>query len=202
VLPDGCMDLMWSEGTLIVAGPDTTASVSETSSPYVGLRFAAGDAPAVLGVPGVELRDQRVPLADLWPAPMVRHLTAQVGSAPSIGAALEEIALSRIAPPDPAVTGIVSLLESGASVVETAAAVEMGERRLHRRCLDAFGYGPKTLARILRLQRALALARSGLGFATVAADAGYADQAHLSRDVKALAGVTLGALVGDAELVG
>ena len=63
--------------------------------------------------------------------------------------------------------------------------------RLHRRSLAAFGYGPKMLDRVLRLQRALGLARSGVPFATTAATAGYADQAHLSREVRSLAGVPL-----------
>jgi AraC-like DNA-binding protein len=51
------------------------------------------------------------------------------------------------------------------------------------------------LVRILRLQRALALARRGHAFADVSATAGYADQAHLSREVKALAGVPLSELM-------
>jgi AraC-like DNA-binding protein len=51
------------------------------------------------------------------------------------------------------------------------------------------------LARVLRLQRALVLARGGSPFAEVSAAAGYADQAHLAREVKALAGVPLGALM-------
>jgi AraC-like DNA-binding protein len=71
----------------------------------------------------------------------------------------------------------------------------MSSRQLQRRCGTAFGYGPKTLARVLRLQRALALARRGRSFANVSATAGYADQAHLSREVKALAGVPLGVLI-------
>ena len=61
----------------------------------------------------------------------------------------------------------------------------------------------KTLARVLRLRRALALARAGTPFATVAVRAGYADQAHLARDVKALTGVPLGVLTakgGDAPV--
>jgi AraC-like DNA-binding protein len=66
---------------------------------------------------------------------------------------------------------------------------------LHRRSLAAFGYGPKLLGRILRLNRALDLARAGTPYATVAAQAGYADQAHLSRDVKQLAGVPLRVLL-------
>ncbi|WP_143615380.1 helix-turn-helix domain-containing protein, partial [Streptomyces sparsogenes] len=66
---------------------------------------------------------------------------------------------------------------------------------LHRRSLAAFGYGPKTLARVLRLNRALDAARAGTAFAEVAALAGYADQAHLAREVKALTGVPLGRLL-------
>ena len=64
-----------------------------------------------------------------------------------------------------------------------------------RRSNAAFGYGPKTLARVFRMQRAVGLARSGSPFATVSAEVGYADQAHLAREVRALAGVPLGELV-------
>ncbi|MFD9260612.1 helix-turn-helix domain-containing protein, partial [Streptomyces sp. NPDC059538] len=74
-----------------------------------------------------------------------------------------------------------------------------GERQLHRRSLDAFGYGPRTLGRILRLRRALALARAGMPFAEVACVAGYADQAHLAREVRALAGTALGAYAAGSE---
>ncbi len=51
------------------------------------------------------------------------------------------------------------------------------------------------LARVLRLVRALELARGGMPYAAVAARAGYADQAHLAREVKALAGAPLGVIV-------
>jgi AraC-like DNA-binding protein len=60
--------------------------------------------------------------------------------------------------PDPAVAAIVTRLRAGTSVVATADAVGLSARQLHRRCLDSFGYGPKTLARVLRMERALALA--------------------------------------------
>ena len=67
----------------------------------------------------------------------------------------------------------------------------ISERQLHRRGLGLFGYGLKTLSRILRVNAALDLARAGLPFGVVAASSGYADQAHLSREVKALAGAPL-----------
>jgi len=196
VLPDGCMDIIWMDDSLIVAGPDTTAYVgSEPVVHATGIRFAPGDGPAVLGVPASALRNQRVPLADLWPPALVRRLTDRVATATDRQAALEDITIDRMQPTDPAILGIVSELSAGANVAVAAAAIDMGERRLHRRCLDAFGYGPKTLARILRLGRALDLARTGAPFATVAAQIGYSDQAHLSREVKALAGVPLTALI-------
>ncbi|GGM29030.1 hypothetical protein GCM10012279_54650 [Micromonospora yangpuensis] len=77
----------------------------------------------------------------------------------------------------------------------TAAEVGLGPRLLRRRCQAWFGYGPKTLARILRMRRALALARCGTPLAEVAARSGYADQAHLTRDVRDLAGLPPQALL-------
>jgi len=52
----------------------------------------------------------------------------------------------------------------------------------------------KILARVLRMQRAVRLVSAGTPLVVAAADAGYADQAHLTREVKALTGVTPAAL--------
>jgi AraC-like DNA-binding protein len=115
-----------------------------------------------------------------------------------VAGALEEAAAARLAAsggPDPWAPRLVGWLREGRSVRSAADRSGLSERQLHRRCLPLFGYGPKTLGRVLRFDRALALARSGRPFAEVAADAGYADQAHLSREVRALAGVPLRALV-------
>ncbi|MEV0736969.1 helix-turn-helix domain-containing protein [Streptomyces sp. NPDC050549] len=200
VLPDGCMDLLWNEGRLLVAGPDTRAYVPGTEpAHWAGLRFAPGTAPTYLGVPAHELRDRRVDLTDLWPAATVRRLHARLATAPDPATALEDLALDRAArtpPPDPLLRHLVAALDTGRPVAATADELGLGARQLHRRSLAAFGYGPKTLARVLRLQRALALARAGVPFAATAARSGYADQAHLARDVKELAGMPLGELLG------
>ena len=81
-------------------------------------------------------------------------------------------------------------LASGGSAAETADDLGWTTRTLHRRCLTAFGYGPSVLRRVLRFRRAVALLRAGVAPADVAARAGYADQPHLSRDVRAFAGVS------------
>ncbi|MFF4488646.1 helix-turn-helix domain-containing protein [Streptomyces sp. NPDC001544] len=200
VLPDGCMDLLWNEGRLLVAGPDTHAYVpGGRPRRWAGVRFRPGTASALLGVPAYELRDQRVELADLWPAARVRRLSARVAAAPDPARALEDIALERAAeagPPDPLLGRLVTALDAGRPVAATADGLGLGARQLHRRCLSAFGYGPKTLARVLRLQRALALVRAGVPFAESAVRAGYADQPHLAREVRDLAGTTLRELLG------
>ena len=207
VLPDGCMDLLWVDGRLLVAGPDTRPHPAGEvpGGAFAGLRLAPGTAPALLGVPAHAVRDGRVELTDLWPAREVRRLAGRAGlvegcADPRTG--LEALVARRAAgaaPPDPLAAAVVAGLRAGSAVADIARAVGLGPRQLHRRSLDAFGYGPRTLGRILRLRRALALARAGLPYAEVAAVAGYADQAHLAREVRALAGTTLSAYTGGAD---
>src|SRR5206468_1818454 len=62
IIPDGCIDLLFTEGELIIAGPDTQSVELEVvpNRSFVGLRFHAGQAPAVLHVPASELRDLRL----------------------------------------------------------------------------------------------------------------------------------------------
>ncbi|GAA0403546.1 helix-turn-helix transcriptional regulator [Streptomyces luteireticuli] len=190
VLPDGCTDLIWADGRLVVAGPDTRAHLAPAGE-FTGLRFAPGTGPALLGVPAHELRDLRVPLEDLWPGRRVRIVTQRVAE----GAALESV-IGRRTDADRVGAAILASARRGEPVSALAARLGMSERQLHRRALRSFGYGPKTLARVLRMGRAVELARGGVAFAEVAVVCGYADQAHLAREVRGLAGVTLGVLVG------
>ena len=210
VLPDGCMDLLLWNGELVVAGPDTHAhEFSRGPGRHVtGVRLAPGTGPRVFGVPASEARDQRVPLAAIWPDREVRALTERVLAAPDPGAALESVAGRRLAEAErgaprgarPAgaeeafADSVVALLRRGYGVGEIAREVVLSERQLHRRCLDAFGYGAKTLGRVLRMREALRLADGGTPLSETAFRAGYADQAHLAREIRALAGTSLTAL--------
>jgi AraC-like DNA-binding protein len=186
------MDLLWVEGELVVAGPDRRGWIgsAEAGVRYAGLRFAPGTAPGVLGVPAREVVDLRLPLADIWSPRRSRRLADRIGRAAVPALALEEVAGELFdAAPDRLVGQVLRDVRRGVAVPALARSVGLSERQLYRRCLDAFGYGPKMLDRVLRLNLALERARAGLSFAEVAVRTGYADQAHFTRDVKALTGV-------------
>ena len=73
----------------------------------------------------------------------------------------------------------------------------MGERQLLRRCRAAAGHGPAALRRVLRFRRFVTRIDAGPGgpdLARLAADTGYADQAHLTRECVRLAGLPPAAL--------
>jgi len=199
VLPDGCMDLIWaSDGTLLVAGPDTTAFVTRgfPGTTVTGIRFAPGFAPNLLRVPAHELRDCRVPLDAVIPAGAARRLAAKLSGASDPAGVLEDSALA--VDSTPAIDAVVASARRGVPVGAIASDLGVSARQLHRWCLDAFGYGAKSLALILRMGRALDFVRAGAAYADAAARTGYADQSHLARDVKMLAGVPLGQLVPEA----
>lgn len=188
VLPDGCVDVIWAGDGIVVAGPDTgpMPAVMRPGQEIAAARFAPGAAPPVLGVPADALRDGRVPLRELWGGEADR-LTEAVADADDRRAALVAALRARMSPADPLVAAMAAGLAEG-SVRDVADALGMGERQLRRRSAAAFGYGPKTLQRVLRFQRALGLARAGGPLAEVAYAAGYADQAHFAHEVRALAG--------------
>ncbi|WP_427884898.1 helix-turn-helix domain-containing protein [Kribbella sp. GL6] len=211
ILPDGCMDLLLMDDDLYVAGPDTRAWTGSAprGTRYAGVRFAPGAAPGFLGVPARELRNERVLLADLWSPAKARRLLDRIraegpdrGDAPDRAEALDlEVARLAEGPADGLTMYVLNSVRSGllrgsAGVSRLAGTIGLSERQLHRRCLDAFGYGPKLLDRVLWMNVALDHARTGLPLADVAMITGYADQAHLTRDVKALTGLPPKILIG------
>lgn len=74
------------------------------------------------------------------------------------------------------------------------------ERELQRACHRWLGLSPKAFLRIERVWAAREAIRAGRPLATVSADFGYADQAHLTREVRELLGVTPRALRGVGNL--
>ena len=204
VLPDGCIDVVWSSSRgLVIAGPDTGPVVYPVAGEYAaaGLRLKPGVAGSVLGLPAAELRDLREPLHALWGRDAARLEERIALAQPDRRRLLLEEAirpLARAAHPDPLVlAGLEQLGRPGSSVAQLSRTLALSERALRRRFDHAIGYGPKKLDRILRFRRFLrraALPRPD-GLAAAAAELGYADQAHLTRECRDLSGLTPAELI-------
>ncbi|WP_343713303.1 helix-turn-helix domain-containing protein [Inquilinus sp.] len=208
VVPDGCVDLLWVGGQLVVAGPDVTAAhpVLPPGDPVVAVRFRPGAALRWLGLPMSEIAGRQFDLSEFG-RPWARDLAGRIGEARTTAERMArlEAGLARVAPgialPAPEMAFVFRRLGRGPEEAGLAALrdrLAISERSLRRRCHEAFGYGPKTLDRILRFQRFLRLAAAGeeATLSGLAAAAGYADQAHLTREVRRLSGLTPAAVVG------
>ena len=191
IIPDGCVDVFWcrSAGARI-AGPDTRHwfSTPGTDERIVGVRLRPGAGGPALELPLSELRDRRVALEDLNPA-LARSLATSDDPdvvAARLAALVAQLINAR--PPDGVVQAAAArLCDSRARVDRLADDLGFSDRQLRRRFDAAVGYGPKTLQRVLRLRRFLGGPRTGIAMAAI--DVGYADQAHLTRECRALTGL-------------
>jgi AraC-like DNA-binding protein len=153
---------------------------------------------ALFGVPMRELSNTTVDLADLL-GRRAEQLTERLHAAPDWAARFRLLdhllpVLLRAGPqPAPAVSRAWALLRRTGGTVSVATLAE--ETGVTRRCLEMrfaeqIGLPPKTIARLLRFERAARLltAAGGPPPARIAAVCGYADQAHLTREFGRLAG--------------
>lgn len=195
ILPDGCMDLIAMNRAVVIAGPDTTAYISrQICGVATGIRFRPGALPRLLGVPASEFHGARIALDAVRPETAGRPLmevTAQL---------LRGESRTETAPWSTSqLAHVTSRFAAGASVRSVADEIGWSARTLQRQCGVVYGYGPAMLRRILRFRRAVRLLRAGRSAADTAHAVGYADQSHLSRQVRALAGVSTSQLVSDAN---
>lgn len=200
VLPDACVDVIWAnDEPPQVAGPATRAIVADLppGTVLVGARFRPGGCAGVLGVDASDLRDLHLPLHVVSSALARRFSTAvtdeeRVVEKVATAASLLARHLADAAPPDDIVRATVGWLarHPHGRVHELGRALHVCPRQLQRRLLSSVGYAPKTLHRILRLQHLLALAAAdgGASLSALALRAGYADQAHMTRELRELAG--------------
>ena len=208
VLPDGCTDIVSVDGDVMLAGPATRAVTErfEPGSVVVGVRFRAGAAPPLLGFDASELRDRGTPIAELWGragATLAARCADGGGGSARLGVLVDGLVrrLDEVPAPDPVATGTAAMLAANPAlpVHELADEAALSERQLRRRVELGVGYPPRTLARIFRFQRFLRAARAaapkGRDLARLAAESGYADQAHLTRESRRLAGLPPAALL-------
>jgi AraC-like DNA-binding protein len=186
-MPDGASDVIWRQGrgTLIV-GPDTRsrAYARARGELVMGMRFRPGAGGGVIGVPMDELRDLQVHAREIDRA-FDLH-----GDLPPDAVFARLLAAAAGRRPDPIVLAAAPRVADG-RVGALAREFAISERQLRRRFHVAVGYGPGTLARVLRFRRFLALLDRGRDdLAGLAFEAGYADQPHLSRESRRLAGLS------------
>jgi AraC-like DNA-binding protein len=201
ILPDGCADVMvYDDAPPRVAGPDATTrwvSIPE-GTVIVGLRLRPGAVRSVFGCPADSILGGGARLSDLAPGARALHqrllATAHL---PARQALLEDwvrAAVARAATVDHAVVAACRMLTSDAHVAIGALAQRLGwnARTLHRQFRGACGYGPKHFQRVMRVQRAIRAvhAAGAPRLADVAQAAGYADQAHMTRDFRDITGFT------------
>lgn len=209
VLPDGCMDIVVVGGSARLVGPMQSAiCVPPHAAATLGIRFRPGEADRLFPDVASALTDGSAPLSELWGGAGRRLEDALLAVVERATAARHDAhAILRLAMPiveetiaarlsshrgetDVRTRAAAALLAEGCSVADAAAHVGLSERQLARRFQRRVGLGPKTFARVRRLQRAALLIKEGASLSAAAATAGYADQPHFTREATALAGVS------------
>jgi AraC-like DNA-binding protein len=162
-------------------------------------RIQLGAPVAIFGVPVSRLADRITPLGDLWGDTAAERLTEQLAAASTRreAAAVLDRAISE-RPRSGVRNGADGLAMEAArrlplaSVNAVADDLGVSERHLRRVFREAVGVSPKAFATLARFRRALHAAHENAqaSWASVAATAGYYDQAHLIADFRAIAGVT------------
>lgn len=174
-LPQPYVDLLvFADGSLWLTGPETEARTGKLAEPLTGLRLRPGTCASVLGIAADE-----VPLAGM----------------PLPGSGLDAAFRALRAPARPADPAVAQVLQAvretpGAPVSDHAAAAGLSERQLRRRFSVAVGLSPKAYARVVRLHRAMALARSSPApdWAEIAVRSGFYDQPHMLAEFRRAVG--------------
>ncbi|HEV2503521.1 MAG TPA: AraC family transcriptional regulator [Mesorhizobium sp.] len=206
VTPDGTIDLQWIDGHFRIAGPDRDPQTETIPAgvTVIGFRFQPAAAASWLGLPATELLGERLAIETVL-GRKGRQLGANIRHQDNLAELITSIEKSIADAPrrqtaDQTMRAAFHLIEAGPPsntpiIPWLGRALAMSERTLRRRFDESFGYGPKTLDRILRYQRFQRLSRSAQASAAVlAVEVGYADQAHLVRESRRLTGSTPGQL--------
>jgi AraC-like DNA-binding protein len=169
----------------------------EGSSRGVQVDLEPPAARALLGCPAAELTERTVALDDLLGEDAGR-LGERLHAAPDAKARfaiLDAVLARRVSESSrwtrPDIDRAWSILRASGGQIRVealAGAVGCTRRHLSARFAEEFGVPPKVAARLIRFEATRARLGS-VPLARLAAEHGFADQAHLAREFKALAGV-------------
>ena len=158
---------------------------------FFGVRFFPGCSRAAIGITGLEWRDQ----AGLFVHPLATQLLESMEGVDSLEQAVPafEKHLQAEAPCRYVSRAVSAIVAGRGSVLisEIAASLHISERHLLRLFREEVGLSPKQFARICRARAAAIDALRGeQTWGEIAAERGYADQAHLSNEFSQLFGLT------------
>jgi AraC-like DNA-binding protein len=204
VLPHPVVNVVFMDGGAIAHGVKSRVDRRTLAGAgrVLGVMFRpAGFRPFLAG-PAAAITDQEVPLAEIF-GPAAAPLTGRVhaaGSGEEMAAAADQFLASVIpsAPqPSETTTAIAERAAADPSLVRVDALADsagLGVRQLQRRFSDHVGISAKALIRRYRMYEAAEQARlrRDIDWAGLAAQLGYSDQAHLSRDFSSLLGMPPG----------
>lgn len=205
VWPDGCVSIGVSRDAhmtmLICVGPRITALRPPVTAGrrLWGLRLWPDVVERVTGIAARDLRDHVGPA----PGPVAQRLRGLDAALPAgddvdaVLRALDAFLAERLADcalPDGRIRAAVrEIVAHGGEVAmpDVARAANVGLRHLQRRFPDATGLTLREYARVRRLREALGrrMADQRAGWSRVAAETGFVDHAHLTREFVALTGV-------------
>lgn len=226
VLPDGCVDIVlgfgWSDDSTgsgdnrvtqaMGVGTMTRPLLVTGHGPrlYIGVRFRPGCAFAAFGIPASELTDERVSYSVL-----ARNAGAELDALSALGtnqarlAAMVALVRRRMAGAVAVPAGVraavhrISVAYGGIRVADLASSIGITRQQLARQFATHVGVTPKTFARVIRANAAMARADAAraaypreVDWSAIAYELGYYDQPHFIDDFKALTGTTPGEWAG------
>lgn len=192
-------------GYAIVGGARAASYMRDVSvaTRSVGAQLQPGAARALLGAPEDALASQHTPLDALWGARQTDAALEQVHAAGDLERQLnvfEALLAQRVIDSlgagrrglHPAIAATLGpLAHENPSIAGLVTCSGYSHRRFIALFRGAIGLSPKEYARVMRFDRALTLAGDpAQSWAEIAFSAGYSDQAHLSREFSALAGMS------------
>lgn len=173
----------------------------DVGSMAIGAVLEPGSLPALIGASADEVLDHTIALDTVW---NVRDPVDELLSQPhdALFDRFETILVARLRlrRVDPAILAGARMLHEGAAPGDLAGLLGRDRRRFVPEFRRSVGVGPKRFQRVDRVMRTVARLRrhQPASMALLAAESGFADQAHLTREVSQFCGVTPATLRGDA----
>jgi AraC-like DNA-binding protein len=187
-------------GTSMIGGARACAYFKDVSNPAptVGAMLRPGAIELLSNAPAIAFAGRHTRIEDLWPPAALSDVIGRLRETQTLAdrlALFEDILSSRLPHVHaihPLVAHALERFQACASVGEVVTETGFSQRHFTRTFTEWVGLSPKTYCRVRRFGRVLGRMRASAvpDLADLAAAEGYADQAHMTHEFRALAGVT------------